>query len=296
MAIFSGLLIILSYWQFSGFEATVNSLATPSQLFCKSLLNFDSHHLVFYQAIACGTAIRTSKYDILKTISLWHIVIVSAGHFRVIQWVLAKSKLEKSWIYHPILLLFCFWTGAQAPVVRSYIELISNTTSKYLKLWIPSSYILLYSSCLGIILFPSWVSSWSFLLSWLCAILIAHLNKKSLLIQSIGISIGVYPIMCFFSPPHYLSFLFNFILGPTLSLLLFPATLLMVILPWLHFVTDPFLDFLIFIIPKLINNPEPVDLFFNSKLSQLTFGWIYILSLQFCLIFRHRKTNENFKI
>ncbi len=288
MAIFSIIFLISTYLQSSGLEDTVHAIAAPSQIFCKSLLNFSSDHLVFYQAVSCGTSVKNSTYDILKVVSLWHLVVVSAGHFKVIQWILTKLIPKSPRLHYLILLGFCLWTGAQPPLVRSFFDLVTQAMSNRLKLWIPNCYSLLYSSAFVLIGFPTWAGSWSFLLSWLCALLVLLLEKQPKLLQAIGISLGVYPIMMFFTPPHPLSFLFNFIFGPPLSIVLFPISLLMTVIPSLHFIADPMMDSLLWILPKLAGEPSALARSHSPGQFQMALSWGYILILQLWVIIRYR--------
>lgn len=293
MTIFSVFLFLLTYMQTHNFETAVHFLAAPAQYFCTNLLSTNAKHVIFYKAIACGSKVQSSQYDILKTVSLWHLVIVSAGHFKVIEWVAKKVLPQHPRFHHILLLLFCFWTGAQPPVVRAYLHRLINQVSHRFKLWIPPVYSILYSSTLILLLFPSWSGSWSFLLSWLCIVLLQYFHRQTLLRQCLGISIGVFPVMCFFSTPHPLSFLFNYILGPPLSLFLFPVCLLMLIFPELSYWMDPIMDAFLFILSQIVNQPPEIFApftFFSSKYF-LFICWIYVLGLQIGLLIKERKTN-----
>lgn len=282
MPIFSVLLILFSYLQTRGLEVTVQSLAKPSQNFCTSLLEFPSDHLHLYKAIACGAAVKNSSYDILKIVSLWHLIIVSAGHFQVILFFLNRFKSKSPWIIHGGLLLFCLGTGAQPPVVRAYCDLAIRQVSQQSKLWIPSEYCTLYSACFILLVFPSWTSSWSFLLSWLCGILMNLLQRQSLWIKALGLSMGVFPIACLFSDPHPLGFLFNIFFGPPLSMILFPLSLLMMVFPFLHYLADPMVDGLLFLLIQLAGSSQntsfPQPPLFSPDL--IFYAWLYVLSLQ----------------
>lgn len=295
MPTFSVLLLLFSYLQSRGLEATVQEFAKPSQSFCISLLDFSSHHLQLYKAIACGVTVKNSSYEILKTVSLWHLIIVSAGHFQVILFVFKRLKLKSSWISHWGLLLFCLGTGAQPPVVRAYVDFTVRQISQQNKLWIPSEYCTLYSACLILLTFPSWSHSWSFLLSWLCGILMNLLQRQSLWVQALGLSIGVFPIACLFSPPHPLGFLFNIFFGPPLSIILFPLSLLMMVFPFLHHIADPMVDGLLFLLTQLAGSPQinssPLPALFSPTL--IFYAWLYVLSLQILsLLKRSIKTSS----
>lgn len=288
MTIFSIIFLSLTYLQLSGLEDTVHSFAAPAQVFCKNLFNSPSDHVVFYQAIACGTAVKNSTYDILKVVSLWHLVVVSAGHFQVIQWVLSKLLPRSQRLHYLILLGFCFWTGAQPPLIRAYFELLTQAASTRFKLWIPRSYSILYSSCLALLCFPTWAGSWSLLLSWLCTLLVFLLNNQPKWIQALGISIGVYPIMLLFTPPHPLSFLFNLIFGPPLSIILFPLSLLMTVFPFLYHLADPLMNALLWLLPLLAGEPPENVRTLSPNSFQMTLSWGYVLLLQLWVIFKQR--------
>lgn len=303
MAIFSVLFLVFSYWQSRGLETTAILIAAPAQDFCKSLLQTPSSHLVFYQAIACGTSLRDDTYEILKTVSLWHLVIVSAGHFQVILWFLRRFLPKYRFFHHLVLLSFCFWTGAQPPIVRAYADLLLRGASKFLRLSIPSSYSALYSSALVLILFPPWVTSWSFILSYLCALLILLLDQQPPWIQALGIALGIYPVIALFTQPHPLSFLFNLIFGPPLSMVLFPLSLLMMAVPPLSHLADVFLDCLLWLLTQLGENPFQDASFQNGSLQgrkgtpsyQITLSWVYIFILHLWVLRRQRRSQRKQK-
>lgn len=288
MAIFSVLLLILNYLRFRGLEDTVQNISLPAQILCKNLLHTPSEHLSFYQAVACGFPLKNSAYDILKVVSLWHLIIVSAGHFNLLLWILKRLGLQKTLFTPLFLLLFTLMTGAQPPVVRAYGEYCLNIFSTNQKLWIPSEYRTLYCSTILLLIFPSWSSSWSFLLSWLCGILIQILKNQTLFVQSLGMAIGVFPVICIFSVPHPLSFLFNWILGPPLSMVLFPISLLMIPFPFLHQLLDPLLNSILWICETLAGNFSKESLLLNPLNSYLLFSWFYLLFLQILLIWRKK--------
>lgn len=289
MAIFSILFLLSTYLQHRGLEDTVRAVSFPTQQICKDLYQFPSIHLQFYRAVSCGTPIKDSSYDVLKIVSLWHLIIVSAGHFNVLLWIL-KRVLPFQRFFAPFFLtLFSLWTGAQPPIMRALFDYFLKKFSQSYKLWIPSAYVLLYSSSFLLLIFPTWSYSWSFLLSWLCTILVLLFSNYNLFIQSLGIFIGVFPVIVAFSTPHPLSFLFNFILGPPLAVILFPFCLLMFPFPKLHFVIDPMLTNLILLLNKLINNQTMPQIKFNPSTSYLLFCWVYLFCLQLILIIKHRR-------
>lgn len=293
MPLFSILFIIFSYLQSCGLENTIESISKPSQNLCTNLYQFTSSHLHLYKAIACGVSVKDSSYDILKVVSLWHLIIVSAGHFKIILWLLKPLEAKARWIPHVGLILFTLSSGAQPPVLRAYVDHIMRLVSLRWKLWIPSEYGTLYSSCLILLLLPSWSHSWSFLLSWLCGILILILQRYSFFVQALGLSIGVFPVVCLFSTPHPFSFLFNIIFAPPLSFLLFPLCLLMIIFPFLHPLADFFVNSLLFLLTQSAGSHEYSLSSFN-RLSHhsLFYAWIYVLCLQALALFMRQKNKK----
>lgn len=291
MAIFSVFLFVATYWQLGGLENSIHSFAAPLQNFCHNLLNSPSEHLAFYRAVACGTNVKDPRYQILKTVSLWHLVIVSAGHFKIIQWFLQRLLPDWRKTHMSFLFFFCLWTGAQPPVLRAFLNLSIEKSSHHWKLWFPPASALLYSSCLGLLLFPSWSGSWSFLLSWLCALLLQLLNKRSLLIQALGMAIGCFPIMIYFAPPHPMGFLFNIVFGPPLSLVLFPLCLLMLIVPTLYALSDPLLNGLLFLLNQMASAAPPNNTSAFPQTQNFVWSWGYVLGLQLLLLYRERRTH-----
>lgn len=296
MAIFSGLFLFFTYWQSRGLEATVSNLAAPSQNFCQNLLNIPAEHINFYKAIGCGVSLNEPRYQILKTVALWHLVVVSAGHFSVLIWLLNKALPSSTVLKHSVLVLFCLATGAQPPIIRSYLQMLLQNTSGALKLSIPSPYLVCFSGGLTILLFPTWSNSWSFLLSWTCGILVGLFEKQSPLLQSIGIAIGLFPVVSVFSVPHPLGFFFNFVFTAPLSMILFPLALLLMLIPQLHIVADYFLNGILFLLTFIAGNAPLSQQILKPNEFQLKLSWIYLIALQilYLIIFHRRRHNHEF--
>lgn len=232
MSIFSILLLIFSYLQAHDQQHYIYIISQPLQNFCNSLLSDNMQHVSLYRAVACGATPDPQLYTDLKKISLWHLLVVSGGHFTALAFILDLLKPIKK---HPalkfiILIFFCFWTGFQEPAVLAFVFLVFQTLQKNFRLNISDDFLILYSGASCLLLFPNWSISFSFLLSWLCRISILITQSiKSAWIKGLAFYLLLIPVCFQFGTINSLQgILWNCLFGTALSFILFPlATLLM---------------------------------------------------------------------
>jgi ComEC/Rec2-related protein len=235
-----------------------------------------------YQAIACGSAPDPHIYASLKTISLWHLLIVSGGHFTALAIILNKIKPIAKYpiIKNCILLFFCLWTGFQEPAFFSFIQIIFDLMQKHYRLKIENAKATLFSGVICLLLFPSWSLSFSFMLSWLCRISILVVTPlKSLWLQGLAFYLILLPICASFSFISPQSILWNCLFGPLLSFALFPISLLIMFLPN---TLGKFCDFLIdkFLALILLFQHNP-NIYSFVKMPNIYPFWFYLLVIHF---------------
>lgn len=303
MPIFSILLICFSYLQMLDYLQVIKSISMPLQHFCKSLFSDQLQHVSLYQAIACGSPPDPHIYASLKTISLWHLLIVSGGHFTALAVILTKIKLfrKSNFLRNSILLFFCLWTGFQEPAIFSFILIIIDLTQKKYRLKVSSAQSILYSGVICLLLFPTWSLSFSFLLSWICRIAILVVAPvKSTWQQGLCFYIILLPICASFGFISPQSILWNCLFGPLLSFMLFPIALIIMISPrTVGHLFDTLINHFLELVALFQNTPTANSF---SKIPNIYPFWIYLLLIHFIFfiykIFNRRRlfnsSNQSF--
>jgi ComEC/Rec2-related protein len=272
----------------------IENISAPLQIFCKSLLSNELHHVSLYRAIACGAHPDPQTYASLKTISLWHLLIVSGGHFTALvitlNFIKPLSKLPV--LKSGILLFFCFWTGFQEPAFFSFVQIQFEALQKKKRLKLQNTQAILYSGVICLLLFPKWSNSYSFLLSWLCRISILAVKRiKSLWHQALIFYIILLPICASFSFISPQSILWNCLFGPLLSFLLFPLSLLIMLMPnTLGKYCDTLVDKFLMLVSLFQNTKTVPETYDRPAIFRF---WIYLIMIHF-IFFITAKIKEHF--
>jgi predicted membrane metal-binding protein len=281
MSLFSILLFFFSYLQSYDHQAFIDTISQPLQNFCNGLLSDNLQHVSLYQAVACGTPPNPIKYVELKQISLWHLLVVSGGHFNALVFFLDLLKPIQKFpiIKFGLLILFCFWTGFQEPAVFSFVLLTFQLIQNKLHLKIPEQTIILFSGASCLLIFPNWCLSFSFLLSWLCRIsLITTQPIKSSWTKGLIFYFLLAPISFQFGTTNSLQgILWNCLLGTALSFTLFPLACLLMIFPqFLGPICDTAITHFLVLTRKFLvepqSNSQPLHL-------EIFWSWCYVCTL-----------------
>ncbi len=182
-----------------------------SHLLCLSRIP-NSQYSNLYQALCCGAAIPQNSPVMLlfRHLGLVHLLVVSGLHLVLIEkaivlalgWAGPVSK--KSYLF---LLPFVFICRFQPPVVRAFLQVCVGKLNSFFHLFWSRSLLTLISGVLGVVLFPQWLISLSFQLSF-GASLMACLpisNWK----KAIAFYIGLYPFLATLGAAHPFSLLVN---------------------------------------------------------------------------------------
>jgi ComEC/Rec2-related protein len=253
-----------------------------------------------YRALSCGiNPNQNNNYFILKTLSLWHLLVVSGSHLVVLDFILnftfKNFTSEKNRFYLKLFVFigFAFMTGLQAPLLRAIFQVLIAKINQFLKLNLSSSEIVLWSGVLCLIFFPYLCSSLSLQLSWMASLILSHFSNKNLLSLHTLIYIFILPVIATLQIPHPVSIFYNLIFGPLLSIVLFPMSLVLIVLPCLSFITDHFIDFLLFALNITANEFEPLSK--NSIIPNNNFLlWVFIIALN--MYFVHSNLKPSHKV
>lgn len=172
----------------------------------------DSQYSSLYQALCCGAAIPQNSPVMLlfRHLGLVHLLVVSGLHLVLIEKAIvlalgwAGPVAKKSYLFlFPIVFICRF----QPPIVRAFLHIcVGKLNSEFHLNW-GRSLLTLISGMIGVVLFPQWLTSLSFQLSF-GASLIACLpisNWK----KAIAFYIGLSPFLATLGAAHPFSLLVN---------------------------------------------------------------------------------------
>lgn len=183
-----------------------------------------------YSALVCGLSVQSDQYrQLFFDSGLIHIMVVSGAHLVFLEQLL--SPFPKA--IRLIALLFYAWlTGFGPPVTRALIRrLIAPFAGEH---GASSLQIEAFTSLIVLVLIPSWLTSRSFCMSWVCALTFSTPKFFGKFDQSLK----AYGLLYLYSPSSPISILWNILLGPLVGAILFPASLLAMIAPMTLPVTD----------------------------------------------------------
>lgn len=237
-------------------------------------------------ALLCGKNItdETTQSLLIKS-SLIHLFVVSGSHLLLINEILLRVRLPA--IFRILGMgAYCFVCQWQAPVVRAWIGILTREGLRQKKIYLPSDLLVFFSGVLCLSFFPNWISSRSFLMSWLAALALSlgflWQDKKiwqKLILSSTTIYLFMLPALWGFGNLHPLSIALNIFLAPLISFALFPLAILTSVLPFLTPLFSKGLDLFFFL---STHGAEPVQMQSSRPLPLQTL-WILNLSLQFLI-------------
>lgn len=186
-----------------------------------------------YAALVCGVDAPPSHARALFVeTGLIHVLVVSGAH-------LVFLERGLTWCPSPvrvfILGAYCWLTGFGAPVVRAFVRRLCTPALErraWTRLQIEAA-----ASLLVLLTYPPWLSSRSFLMSWLCALaLVAPWPWRRP--AALHTSLKCFVFLAPFCPNSLLSIGWNFALGPLIGDVLFPVSVLACLINW----SAPFAD------------------------------------------------------
>lgn len=191
-----------------------------------------SNHSELISGITCGTQIQNPQFlALFRKSGLIHLLVVSGGHLIFLQVLLTilLKPLKRQIGFMPLFILlgsFTLFSGAEPPCVRSLVEWSLGSYCKFVKRSLLGPLRVLLSGLLTLILFPEWVNSYSFLLSWSCSLALQARQSSSAFEKQLTTYVFLFVFLLPVGSPHPVSIYTNLLLAPVLGLLLFPICLL----------------------------------------------------------------------
>lgn len=261
---------------------------TSLHTLCEKFIHPDAEYKTLYQALICGSSWRLnqSAWD-TRALGLYHLFVVSGSHLIFIKYYLEHLRLNKHFMFI-MLFLFAAMNNFNAPVARALVAL---TVSSWLLKMNYSVFLKnLICNLIVLIIFPHWVCSFSLYLSSLCSLAIAL--GKNFISKNIFVFIFLAPVLIFanlnYSP---LSIACNIIIAPFFEVIMFPASILVQIAPWLGGLVNSMWT-LFFEILALISKTQPYEIHFKYIKLNYFFLWSYYLLIGTISHFIEVKKNQ----
>ena len=186
----------------------------------------DSPYARLYAALICGVNVPdgVAKRLFVDT-GLIHILVVSGAHLifleRMVLWLPGPVRTA-------ILVLYCWLTDWGAPVVRALVARAARAWTA------PRGWSALETEALASVLtlaiFPPWVFSRSFLMSWLCVLALTAPGPRGWM-KTWAEGARVYVFLYPYSLAAPLTIGWNCLIAPAVGRIMFPAALLAMLVP-----------------------------------------------------------------
>lgn len=192
-----------------------------------------SPYASMYGALVCGIDVPVGRDKALfLDTGLIHILVVSGAHLvfveQLCRWLPARVRLVVVGIY-------CWLTGFGAPVVRAFARRLCARWVEPLG-W-SGLQVEALTTVVLLMLFPFYLTSRSFLMSWLCALALQAPLPWPKQAQ-LNVSLKCYVFLLPFAASSPLSILWNCLAGPLIGAILFPACLVAFTIPWFVPISD----------------------------------------------------------
>ncbi len=266
-------------------------------------------------AFVCGTAIRDPyAHEIFIQTGLIHLMVVSGSHLQMlsalISW-LRPASWKSIWIDLTMALLLVFYallSGFQPPVIRALVARMLAIVSDYFRWNWDSGKITMASGLLLLAISPFWIFNFSFFLSWLaCLGLIAgplclpkpwrsQRSARALIAAGLRFCFSCFCVQALMAVAlkkfSLLSLMMNCLVAPVISVLLFPLSLSIIVIPsfqgFIDVVWENLLQFLLFF--SEMGSPLAISPFPSAE--SWAFLWIFLAFIhaffEFLQCYRYR--------
>lgn len=238
------LALLMAPWNL---HETLGMVSEPFYQFCLAV-SPQGEWGPFYRALVCGASLPASEFlEALRQTSLLHLAIVSGSHLVLLEVILNKTLPGKIKTFLPVaglIFIYTLMTGWQPPAVRALATSGVQFVNRRYKFFWNSHQSTWLAGLLTWAFFPLWAHSYSFLLSWGASLglsAVANLGRLRFHQQWKGhfvIYLMLLPLLIPFGGMSPFSILCNWLLGPVLSLLFFPMSLLTFLCPPLQPAAD----------------------------------------------------------
>lgn len=269
---------------FSGISDVINSMHS-------ACLNFTpkTHYSQYYAAIVCGENLPQGDFNLIgfKDMGIYHLLVISGSHLVFLSIILEKLfSFEKgSKITLLTLGVFCFLTGCQPPVLRSFLSLLIENFQRQHKLfWTPYEVALL-STALVVAINPKWCGSYSLLLSYIASVTLIYSSLYKYWLQAFIIYGLMFLFLLPLAPPHFFSLIASPFLGLFVGFIVFPFSFFSYFFHILVPITDIFWKFLFSILQTLSPYSPRYTPYFISK----NLLWFFAILFHFYTLAREKK-------
>lgn len=226
---------------------------------CQGTLPNSPYH-VLYDALVCGSTLPAGhEKQLFVDTGLIHLMVVSGSHLIFLEMLLGFLPRR---IRLAILGGYCYLTGFQAPVVRAFLRRALALPLRA-RLGTTSLQLEAAAVCAALLLYPEWLVSRSFLMSWMCGLALCLpkiLPRTPHFDQALKSYFFLLPF-CWASP---LSVGWNTLLAPFVGIILFPACVFAVAFPFAVGVGDWMWAFFLRILELGPQAPQ-FPIFFSSR-------------------------------
>lgn len=220
----------------------------------------------YHQALVCGTALPQDSFQSqLLQIGLIHMLVVSGAHLGFLRNFFRWLRVPKI-VISALLSIYILLTGAQAPVVRAWLQRFSPMPSRLSR--ICKTRVV----CLSIFGF-----SISLLLSWIATLGICWPGVRSGWRQALLIYFFMIPALLSLGTQHPLSILWNLIAATVLGWLLLPLSMIAPLHPWVGFVSEWAWNVFLFLTRRMALLTPAWDVQFQIS---WFWPWLYLFFLQ----------------
>lgn len=280
------------------------SIIEVSHRYCLDLAPTNSRYKFLYQAMACGEPPSPNIFiSDLKSLGIYHLLVVSGSHFVFLEYLLLPLSRRFNYcgkIFSFILLTWFALTCLLAPpVLRALINFMLRKLNVEIKANWQGHHLALLSGLITLTIYPEWLISLSFILSWTASLLITLPIRHSLQ-KHMTVFLGLIPLIFTMQPMTPLVGLCNWILTPVLGLIMLPACLLSMAITPLSTLVDHLwsaTEKVFRLLASELSHTQS-DTAYSTQSAQLSYGhvngtffifWFYIILLHVCIHFIERE-------
>ncbi|MGE4131306.1 MAG: ComEC/Rec2 family competence protein [Bdellovibrionales bacterium] len=194
---------------------------------CKEAIP-NSELRTLYEGMVCGQTLPNSDHKrVLLDTGLIHVLVVSGAHLHFLErWLRVLPQSLRT----ALLFLYCWLCGFNPPVTRAWIarmvrHRLENSGQRFSPLQTEA-----FVSVLVLLLIPSWFSSLSFHMSWMCALALS-VPKIFPRYPHFSTCLSCYAFLFFFIPMAPTTIVANLVLVPIIGIGLLPLCLIAIFIP-----------------------------------------------------------------
>ncbi len=283
MLVFLTLTVSLTIMLQGVLPALLAEFSTPIQSYCISL-SPQSTHAEVYRALVCGDRLTSPILrESLRQTSLLHLIVASGTHLIVIEALLRRALGKRRWSAASVgicLGLYALMTGLGPPFVRVLLAWLLKALNDRFRLCWSRTQILMMSGTFSLLVCSTRWDLLSLSLSWIAGFaveLAGDRHQKDPLKFHALVYAFMIPALLPLTVPHPVSIVWNLLLGPVLTLALFPLAGLAIFVPTVMLFPIDFVFSLAFALIDSAAGLTPQGL--NKSSLNPGWPWIYLAGL-----------------